>query len=508
MERDVIDESTAGQLKCRAAGILLHPASLPGEEGIGTFGKWAFRFIDFLAEAGQSYWQILPLGPTGFANSPYLSFSSRAGNPLLIDLEMGVGEGLGKAVSPLTAVAESERIHYPTLIQRKYPLLRRFWESFQTNASSKWRGLLDDFRAEQEGWLEDYALFMALKKEFNYIPWNQWPEAISLREETALLSWRSKLHREMDFEIFLQFLFYYQWKRILDKAHKKGISIIGDIPLYVSLDSADAWVEPDLFQLDQNLQPVKVSGVPPDYFSEDGQLWGSPVYNWDYHIESGFAWWLERFRSKMALADLFRLDHFRGLESYWAVPYFEKTAREGSWEQAPGRALLQKVRDTYGSLPLIAEDLGDISREVEKLRDDFGLPGMHIMQFGFDGNPRNQHSFHHHRNNAVVYTGTHDNDTLHGWFNGLPEQELRHIEAYLASRDDLPSRIIRLTMMSPARLAIIPMQDYLNLGGNARMNTPGSTDGNWEWRMNARDTTAELAARIRELCTIYGRVQA
>lgn len=491
----------------RAAGILLHPASLPGKEGIGTFGQWAFRFIDFLKYAGQSYWQILPLGPTGYGDSPYLSFSSRAGNPLLIDLESLKQEGWITDEVPPAPIHYTGKIDYASLIQWKYPLLLKAWESFRSGPASPWMDALASFRQIEGYWLEDYALFMSLKKHFKHSPWNQWPEDIRRRDKSAISHWIARLRPEMDFEIFLQYMFFSQWSAVLRKAHDAGIFLIGDIPLYISLDSADAWVEPRLFQLDVAFNPVLFSGVPPDYFSEDGQLWGSPVYNWPYHLETGFEWWLQRFKAKMALADLFRLDHFRGLESFWAVPASAKNAREGSWEKAPGRELLQKVKETFGALPLIAEDLGDITPEVERLRDDFELPGMHIMQFGFDGNPESGHCLHHHRREAVVYTGTHDNDTLAGWINGLSREALHHLTDYLGCKEDLSGQVIRATMMSSARLAIVPMQDYLRLDSHARMNIPGTTGGNWQWQMDPVDLSDAGAAAIRSLCLPYGRVQ-
>jgi 4-alpha-glucanotransferase len=505
--KNVMDKGyDPGQPEQRAAGILLHPASLPGEEGIGTFGKWAFRFIDFLKDAGQSYWQILPLGPTGFGDSPYLSFSSRAGNPLLIDLEILKQEGWIKDALPAAPIPHTGKIHYPHLIQWKYPLLRKAWAAFQSRPASPWMDALQSFRDSQNSWLEDYALFMSLKKHFNDLSWSQWPEDVRSRDLRALTKWKTVLRTQMEFEVFLQFLFFTQWSAVLQKAHDAGIRLVGDIPLYISLDSADAWVEPRLFKLDEAFNPVLLSGVPPDYFSADGQLWGSPVYNWPFHIETGFEWWLQRFEAKMALADLFRLDHFRGLESYWAVPATATTARSGSWEKAPGRALLQKVKETFGALPLIAEDLGDITPEVEQLRDDFNLPGMHIMQFGFDGNPDNLHCLHHHRHNAVVYTGTHDNDTLAGWINGLSKQALQYLTTYLGCRGDLSGQLLRATMMSSARLAIVPMQDYLRLDSRARMNTPGTIGGNWQWQMDPADLSQEVAAAIRRICTPYGRL--
>ena len=507
MKSDIPAGIEARQPDQRAAGILLHPASLPGKEGIGTFGQWAFRFIDYLKEAGQSYWQILPLGPTGFGDSPYLSFSSRAGNPLLIDLESLRQEGwITEDVAPVPTQSIG-KIDYARLIKWKYPLLMKAWKSFRSTPASPWMDALESFREVEGAWLEEYALFMSLKKHFGHRAWNQWPEDIRRREKNATSHWVAHLRQEMDFEIFLQYVFFTQWSAVLRKAHEAGILLIGDIPLYVSLDSADAWVEPRLFQLDADYKPVLLSGVPPDYFSEDGQLWGSPVYNWPYHIETGFEWWLQRFKAKMALADLFRLDHFRGLESFWAVPAPARNARDGSWEKAPGRALLQKVKETFGTLPLIAEDLGDITPEVERLRDDFELPGMHIMQFGFDGNPGSLHCLHHHRRKAVVYTGTHDNDTLAGWISGLNKDARQHLAEYFGCREDLIGQVIRATMMSPARLAVVPMQDYLRLGSHARMNIPGTTGGNWQWQMNPLDLSDESAAGIRKICSPYGRVR-
>ena len=517
----------------RSSGILLHPTSLPGAYGIGDLGPEAYRFIDWLAEAGQLWWQVLPLGPTGYGDSPYASLSSFAGNELLLSPELLARDGLLSRyeLAELVEVAEpveaaGDRVNFGRVAPLKRKVARLAAARFVRDAGPDSRAALEAFRVEHVRWLGDYALFTSIKEENDAtaaragIPdscWNRWwPRELARRDPTALDAWRDG-HADVVAAVeAAQFLFFRQWNEVRRRAAAVGVRVMGDLPLFVAMDSADAWARPDLFMLDADLSPTEVAGVPPDYFAADGQRWGNPLYAWEAHEAEGFDWWLARLRGCLELYDAVRIDHFRGLEAFWAVPAAEPTARRGTWRKAPGHALLTAAREGLGDLPVVAEDLGFITDEVLALRDGFGLPGMRILQFAFDAresggafDPGNAFLPHNYAPNSVVYTGTHDNDTLAGWLAGASPAELAYLESYLGHRPaNAVDALVREAMKSVAALAVIPMQDVLRLGTEARMNLPGTTGGNWAWRMLAGATDAGSAARLRSLAELYGRAKA
>ena len=490
----------------RASGILLHPTSLPGPHGIGALGPEAFAFVDFLAAAGQSVWQILPLGPTGYGDSPYSSLSDFAGNPLLICLERLVEAGdltpdeLAGVMIPegVTAFAEVHEIK-----GRLLPLAAR---RFQDRADPERRAGFEAFCGRQAAWLDDYALFSALRRHFDDQPWYRWPAGVRNREAQELARWRGELAAPVFAERYAQFVFDEQWQALKSYANGRGIDILGDIPIFVALDSADVWAHPDLFRLDAKGEPTVVAGVPPDYFSATGQRWGNPLYRWERLAETDFAWWLERFQRNLELADLVRIDHFRGFEACWVIPATEETAERGEWEKVPGAALFQRLAQEFGEAPIIAEDLGVITPEVEALRDRFGFPGMKILHFAFGSGPANPYLPHNLPPACVLYTGTHDNDTTLGWWRSLDPETRASVDAYLGpGAEEMPWALIRLGLASVARLAIFPLQDLLALGSEARLNTPGRPEGNWGWRFLPGVLTPDLQQRLAELCHTYGR---
>ncbi len=490
----------------RASGILLHPTSLPSPYGIGDMGVGARQWVAFLAKARQRFWQVLPLGPTGFGDSPYQCFSAFAGNPLLIDLEDLAGRGWisHDDLEPPTSFPD-ERVDYGAVIPYKRRCLHRAYVGFRARATEEEHRAFDQFCREEAHWLEDFALFMALKERFR-VAWNEWPEDIRLRREEALRAYREQLADLIDEHRFIQWTFFRQWDALKAYAHAQGIEIIGDIPIFVAYDSADVWAHPELFYLDDEGHPTVVAGVPPDYFSPTGQLWGNPLYRWDVMAEQKYAWWVERFRTVLRLVDWVRLDHFRGFEAYWEIPAGMPTAEVGRWVKGPGDDLFRALRDALGPLPVIAEDLGLITPEVEALRERWGFPGMKVLQFAFSGpdNPYLPHNYTH--PNWVVYTGTHDNDTTVGWFETLDEKTRGYVRAYLArSGADIAWDLMRLAWQSVAVLAIAPMQDVLRLGTEARMNLPGRPWGNWQWRMPPRVLTDGLAAELAKMTHTYGR---
>ncbi len=487
----------------RSAGILLHPTSLPGPYGIGELGPEALSFVDFLKQAGQTLWQILPLGPTDTAGSPYSSYSAFAGNPLLISTDRLVESGLLKNKPEKVPAGP---VDYPSVSVRKEKLLREAYERAQGRA---WAGAdFEDFREEHGHWLQDYALYAALKGRFGEKPWNHWDEGLARREARTLQRAEKELAAEVSYHQFVQYLFYRQWGEVKRAANEAGIEVIGDIPIFVSQDSADVWANQDLFYLDDSGEPTVVSGVPPDYFSETGQLWGNPLYRWDRMREDGYAWWVERTKMALTQADAVRIDHFRGFEAYWEIAAGEETTKNGRWVEGPGEDLfgvLRKELGTGNSLPLIAEDLGDITPEVHELRKKIGLPGMKVLQFGFS-HPENYFLPHNYDGaDYVVYTGTHDNDTTSGWWTSASQDERALVRGYLGTEYVSVWDLIRLAHSSVARRAVVPMQDVLGLGSEARMNTPGTASGNWSWRMEESALIPSLADRLRRLTRTYGR---
>lgn len=492
----------------RASGILLHPTSLPGPFGIGDIGQEAIRWLDFLADAGCSLWQVLPLGPTGYGDSPYQCFSAFAGNPYLISPQNLLEEDLLHPDDLIeTPSFPVDRVDFGKVIPWKLNVLDRAYIRFQHSASSEIREAFAYFRAYNQAWLDDFALFMALKEAHGGAAWPGWDEGLRNRDEHALKDAREKLSIAIDRQIFRQFLFFRQWQTIRDYAHSKGIQIIGDVPIFVAHDSADVWAHPELFFLDKLGKPTVVAGVPPDYFSPTGQLWGNPLYRWDIHRESGFKWWIDRVRSSLAQVDLVRIDHFRGFAGYWEVLGTAKTAEVGRWVNAPGMELFATLQEKLGNLPIIAEDLGVITPDVVKLRDYFNFPGMKIFQFGFAGGPSDPFLPHNYERNCVVYTGTHDNDTAKGWYDRVAEDEKDFYRRYL-SRDgsDISWDLIRGAWSSVANQALCPMQDLLSLGNDARMNYPGNPSGNWSWRMKEGQLTEILSKRLFELNFLYARL--
>ena len=504
----------------RSGGILLHPTSLPGPYGIGDLGSQAYRFIDWLAGSGCKLWQILPLGPTGYGDSPYQCFSAFAGNPYLISPEFLLRDGLlvksdladkPDFSAPRVDPSALLRVNFGRLIPWKLSLLEKAFRSFQKNTSKDLQKEFDCFHVENKKWLDDFALFMALKESNGGGSWTEWPASIRKRDEAALSQARQKLAESILRYAFYQFVFFKQWSALRDYAHGKGIKIIGDIPIFVAADSSDVWAHPELFYLDDERHPTVVAGVPPDYFSPTGQLWGNPLYRWENHKATGYAWWLERFRAILKMVDIVRLDHFRGFAAYWEIPAGNPTAEIGRWVPGPGADLFDVIANGLkdisdgDKLPIIAEDLGLITKDVIELRERYHLPGMKILQFGFSG-PDNPFLPHLYVQNCVAYTGTHDNDTARGWLNTAPEKEREYAFKYLCTDShNFSWDLIRTIWSSVAMFAIAPMQDVLDLGGEARMNFPSKLGGNWEWRMKEEDMSEPLAAKLRELNYIYLR---
>lgn len=492
----------------RSSGILLHPSSLPGSYGIGDIGPQAHRWIDFLAEAGFTLWQVLPLGPTGYGDSPYQCFSAFAGNPYLVSPEALLADGLLEpqdlAGRPVFA---SGKVDYGAVIPWKISVLDRAHERYQMTATPELKAELNDFRVTNASWLDDFALFMALKDEHQGAPWPTWEKPLRQRDLLALAQARQRLSQQLDRQVFRQFLFFRQWAKLRAHAIEKNIQLIGDIPIFVAHDSSDVWAHPELFYLDDNGVPTVVAGVPPDYFSATGQLWGNPLYRWDVHTKSGYAWWLERIKAVLNLVDFIRMDHFRGFAGYWEVPGTEKTAIKGRWVPAPGKDLFRVVRQVLGDLPLLAEDLGVITPDVVELRESFDLPGMKVLQFGFAGGPDDPFLPHHYPVNCVAYTGTHDNDTARGWYERVTEEERAIYRRYLnRTGSEVAWDLIRACWNSVAVFALAPMQDFLDLGNEARMNYPGFPSGNWTWRMPEEALSESLKARMRDLNFLSSRL--
>jgi 4-alpha-glucanotransferase len=493
----------------RTSGILLHPTSLPGRFGIGDLGEAAYRFVDFLADSCQQYWQIMPLGPTSYGDSPYQALSAFAGNPLLINLERLVDEHCLAPWDFDGAPAFSEHVvDYGPVIDIKQRLLRLSFENFKSNASTALKAGLIAFIEANHSWLDDYALFAALKDHHGGASWNTWEQDIATHQPEAIERYKLALKDLVGFHQYVQFLFYKQWLSLKTYANEKGIRIIGDIPIFVAYDSADTWANQDLFYCDTHGKPTLVAGVPPDYFSSTGQLWGNPLYRWDVMAQDGYAWWIARFKSALQQVDVVRLDHFRGFEAYWAVPAGEETAVNGKWVKGPGRDLFRAVDGALGPVPIIVEDLGLITPEVEALREELGYPGMKVLQFAFSGEPDHPYLPHNFERNCVIYTGTHDNDTTLGWLSTAGEEERKALRQYLGGRSEaLNWELIRLAFMSVAHTAIIPLQDVLDVGSEGRMNTPGRASGNWGWRYSQDMLTTTACDRLKTLTEIYGRAK-
>jgi 4-alpha-glucanotransferase len=503
----------------RASGILLHPTSLPGRFGVGDLGGEAYRFVDWLASAGQAYWQLMPLGPTGYGDSPYSSFSAFAGNTNLVSPELLVESGLLDA-SDIKEVPDlsHERVEYGKVIEYKRGLLEQAFQNFQAKLKED-EGLRRDyggFLGFADVWLDDWALFAALKDEYKGEPWNTWAEGLVRREPAAIEEARQSFAAQVELHKFAQYVFFQQWLKLKRYANERGVRVVGDMPIFVAHNSADVWSRPELFKLGEDGKPLVVAGVPPDAFSATGQLWGNPIYEWERMRSDGFGWWVARVRETLKIVDVVRLDHFRGFAAYWEVPAEHETAEHGRWVEAPGRVLFTALKTALGvELPIVAEDLGTITPDVHQLRDEFDFPGMRVLQFAFGGDPHDTHLPHEYTHNTVAYTGTHDNDTVVGWFRqrsraDAPEWERRERDLclkYLGTDGaEIHWDFIRAAQMSVAVLAIAQLQDVLGLDAEARMNTPASTVGNWHWRYADGALTHELAARLREMTVMYGRL--
>ena len=490
----------------RKSGVLMPMSSLPSRWGIGTMGKSAYQFVDFLKAAGQKYWQLLPLGPTSYGDSPYSAFSTFAGNPYYIDLDLLVKEGLLKPseVKAPDWGEDPERVDYAKIYFNRFGVLRRAFERGREPLAEEAAA----FRRENGSWLENYALYMAVKNHFGMVSWTEWPdEEIRLHHPRAVAEYGETLREDVEFWVFLQFLFFRQWQQLRSYAHEQGIEFIGDLPIYVALDSADVWAEPKYFQLDQDGLPKEVAGVPPDAFTEDGQLWGNPLYDWDEMRRDGFGWWIRRVDGAKKLYDVIRIDHFRGFESYWAVPYGDTTAKRGRWKPGPGMDLVGVLLSWFSGLRFIAEDLGYTTPEVEKLLADSGLPGMKVLEFGFDVNGDAAYAPHNCVPNSVCYIGTHDNEVVKGWIRALDKATFRYAKEYMniSDQEGWCWGMIRTGMACASRLFVVQMQDLLELEGEARMNTPGTLGGNWQWRMLPGAADKALARRLRKLTELYRR---
>ncbi|ABZ83272.1 4-alpha-glucanotransferase [Heliomicrobium modesticaldum Ice1] len=491
----------------RSSGVLLHPTSLPGRHGSGTLGWEARRFVDFLEASGQSLWQVLPLGPTGFGHSPYSALSAFAGNPLLISPELLLEEGLlEKDDLPPESPSSPQKADFERAEGESERFLRKAYERFLRLACDSTE--FHRFCEAQRDWLEAYALYRALKGRFGEQSWLDWPAEYARPEAEALARFRREQAKEIDFHRFVQYLFFRQWRQIRQYANRRGIRIIGDLPIYVAMDSADTWGQRDIFQLDERFRPREVGGVPPDYFNENGQLWGNPVYDWERIEQTGYAWWIRRLRHALSLVDIVRIDHFRGFASYYAIPYGEETAKKGRWRKGPGADLFTALEAALGDLPIIVEDLGLITDEVIELREQFGFPGIKLLQFAFDSGDEHGNDFipYRYRQHCVVYTGTHDNDTTLGWFQSAsPEDRKKALEYMNVDGSDIVWDFIRLGLASVADAFIVPMQDVLGLGTEHRMNYPGSPEGNWLWRFQWDQLPESTVSKLAYLTKLYGR---
>ena len=491
----------------RRNGMLLPIASLPSPYGIGGFSKEAYEFIDLLEETGQKLWQILPLGPTSYGDSPYQSFSTFAGNPYFIDLDTLAEKGwLTKEACEASDYGDNESyIDYGRIYNSRFVLLKQAFLNSDILSDEKFT----EFCKDNQHWLPDYALYMALKNQNDGKSWIEWEEEIRLRKPKAVECYKRELEEECNFYEFLQYEFHEQWTKVKEYAHKKGIQIVGDVPIYVAFDSADTWANPELFQLDEKNLPLGVAGCPPDAFSATGQLWGNPLYNWAYHKKTGYDWWLKRIAYCFDLYDIVRIDHFRGFDEYYSIPYGDETAVNGHWEKGPGMDLFNTVKEKLGELDIIAEDLGFLTESVFQLLKDSGYPGMKVLQFAFDPSEDSDYLTYKYQRNCVVYTGTHDNDTTAGWFeklsDGDKEVALRYMNSFYTPKEEQHWDLIALAMRSTADTCIIPVQDFLGLGSEARINMPSTLGDNWKWRMTKGAFSEELKEKIRRMTKLYGR---
>ena len=490
----------------RSCGILLPVFALPSPYGIGTLGQAAYDFVDFLRQAGQSWWQMLPLGPTGYGDSPYQSFSSYAGNPYFIDLDLLRRDGLltAQEIASLAWGSDPARVDYAALYENRFVLLQKAAE----RGWARDRAEVQLFARQNAQWLPDYALYMAVKRHFDEKPWTQWPdEAIRLRKPEAMAQYRQMLASDIRMFTYSQFLFFRQWNALREYAHEQGVGIIGDLPIYVSMDSADVWAEPAFFQLDSNGYPTETAGVPPDCFSRDGQLWGNPLYRWEAMKADGYGWWIRRVDGAAKLYDMLRIDHFRGFESYWAVPYGDTTAKNGHWVKGPGMDLVQVLLNWFPQMQFIAEDLGFLTPEVRELLADSGLPGMKVLEFAFDSREPSNYLPHLYTPHCVCYTGTHDNAPLPAWKEEADPDDLALAVQYLGLNEEEGFHwgVLRGGMSSVAELFVAQMQDYLGLGAESRINTPGEPVGNWQWRLHPGQLTAALSRRMAHMARLYGR---
>lgn len=490
----------------RKSGILMHISSLPSDYGIGKMGKSAYDFIDFLSDAGIKCWQILPLSPTSFGDSPYQSFSVYAGNPYFIDFDTLRQDNLMKKsdYENIKWQDSKSRVNYSLIYQNCFKVLKQAYKTYKRDISKRYKNFVSD----NEEWLEDYALFMALKFKNDGKPWYEWDEKLAKRDEKALEKAREELKNETEYFKFLQYIFYKQWGNLKKYANDKGIEIIGDMPIYVSYDSVEAWASPELFLFDKNKKPIDVAGCPPDDFSATGQLWGNPLYDWEYHKKTNYKWWIQRLRFSSKIYDIVRIDHFRGFESFYAIPYGSETAENGEWRKGPGAKLFKAAEKEIGKLNIIAEDLGFITEDVHEMLAETGYPGMKVLQFAFGGNSNNEYLPHNFTtSNCVAYTGTHDNETLKGWVASQSSKSLKFCMAYLnvKKKKDIPKFLLRLTWSSVAEIAVAQIQDFLGSDSSARMNTPSTSDSNWQFRTQTDDFNDKLAKKILKLNKLYNR---
>ncbi len=491
----------------RMAGVLMHPTSLPSPYGIGDMGDGAYNFVDFLAESGQKLWQVLPLGPTGYGDSPYQLFSSFAGQPLIISPDELIKIGLLLKDDVSYVPQWGKCVDYGKVLDYKGFLYRKAYDRFLLNEDEALATKYQQFIRANAFWLEDYAMYMACKEAEGGKPWTMWTDKYKNPSSADKEELSRKLARRMEYYRFVQFIFFAQWTKLKEYANDKGVKIIGDMPIFVAFDSADVWASKEQFLLDEEGFPTVVAGVPPDYFSETGQLWGNPIYDWDVMKADGYSWWIARIRQQLTLYDYVRIDHFRGFEAYWAIPYGEETAINGEWVKGPDHDLFARIREVFGeNLPIIAEDLGVITPEVEALRDDFKLPGMKVLQFAFDSDETNPFLPHNHVPNSICYTGTHDNDTTVGWFENASKYTKEHCKEYLRIGDESIAWVmISAAFASVSKMAIVPMQDLLEIGSEGRMNTPSVAAGNWSWRSESEAFNEELSKKLLKLTKLYGR---